>query len=84
MAPEEHQRVQDALKAQENGNKRLSIEKKELVKMFDMLSAQRDQAQNDHIKVKGQKELMADELSKLAKDMTAIKIERQSKESLFE
>ena len=52
--------------------------------MFDMLSAQRDQAQNDHTKVKGQKETVADELSKLTKEVTAIKIERQSKESLFE
>ena len=39
IAPDEHQRVKDALKAQEQGNKRLTIEKKELVKMFDTLSS---------------------------------------------
>lgn len=60
------------------------IEKKELVKMFDTLSAQRDQALNDHTKVKGEKESLDDQLSKLTKEMTAIKIERQQKESLFE
>ena len=84
MAPEEHQRVQDALKAQEQGNKRLAVEKKELVKMFDVLSAQREQALADHAKVKHEKERVSEDLSKLTKEVAAIKLERESKESLFE
>ena len=52
--------------------------------MFDKLSKDRDTAQNDHSKVKQEKQQVNDDYNKVVKELADLKLERQNKEALFE
>ena len=80
----EHQATKEALSIQSQANTRLAIEKKELVKMFDVLTKERDNGKQELAKAKSDKTTIEDLLSKAQKELQATNQMAKQKEQVFE
>ena len=64
MAPEESQKLKDDLNKMDEQIRMLTKEKEHLVKMFNVLSNERDAAQEESKKIKQEKQMISVDLSK--------------------
>lgn len=84
VAPERHGQVQQDLDARDEQVHRLTKEKQQLVKMFDTLSKERDQAQEDFTKAKHDKQIMSVELTSMTATLQSSQNERKEQEMIIQ
>lgn len=79
-----HAEVESAIQGKDEAMKRLIGEKRELVKMFDTLSKERDQGKAELAKSKAEKINTEAQLAAARKEQQATKLECDNKEALFD
>lgn len=79
-----HQEAEATLQSKDEALKRLMVENKELVKMFELLTKERNQVKADLTKSKAEKIAADGDLAGAKKDMQTAKLEFDQKEALFE